>query len=487
MLKAYDAFLDSEVTADMAASEGVFEPYRYKCAHCGEKVRLAAVASTRMVSHFRHRNGNSDVECEYYLGQGNTLSTSEHFRRRKTDRVDFFFDFSTKMFCFGVKFSGDEISIYEQESAIIELRTKPDAHPFKKEFINNRNFTPDVLRTIPLEVFAQKYYYSNTFDIKKKQNHEVFNDNCNNKPTFFKMQGGDAGDKAKLISKRDVDDDINPVLYTGIPYLVVFQKEYWAPEDVQFPNDVLVSDSFRFETMGRKFLGKVLTINAKNQQTESLLNNWGYRLEASEMLTLLWPPAIFHDDVARVYSDTAYFYTTYELRAHGNINVSSNYIVKLADGLTQVSIKAKTRIYKKNTELVIEKHEFMLAEYDVVNVTQRESRKVDVLNENNYLFNCTGVSALSQGMSFLLTQGSEVRHYSYGYHDETIVAPRISSLSEEELLKDAMLYYRRKEVFKREAFESLNLSRVASDYITACEKSGWINVAVINLIKGGRL
>ena len=69
MQKAYDTFLQSEVSASLAAKAGSFEPYRYECAHCGEEVRLAAVGSISMVPHFRHRSGNSDVECELYLGQ----------------------------------------------------------------------------------------------------------------------------------------------------------------------------------------------------------------------------------------------------------------------------------------------------------------------------------------------------------------------------------------------------------------------------------
>lgn len=49
MRKAYDTFLLSEVSAELAAKAGSFEPYRYECAHCGEEVHLVAVGSTSMV------------------------------------------------------------------------------------------------------------------------------------------------------------------------------------------------------------------------------------------------------------------------------------------------------------------------------------------------------------------------------------------------------------------------------------------------------
>jgi len=98
MQKAYDTFLLSEVSADLAAKAGSFEPYRHECAHCGEEARLAAVNSTSMVPHFRHRSGNSDVECEYYLGQYGTFSMDARSRKSKNERAEFYFDSNTKMF-----------------------------------------------------------------------------------------------------------------------------------------------------------------------------------------------------------------------------------------------------------------------------------------------------------------------------------------------------------------------------------------------------
>lgn len=58
MRKAYDTILQSEVSADLAAKSGGFEPYRYECACCGEEVYVAAAYSTSIVPHFRHRSGN---------------------------------------------------------------------------------------------------------------------------------------------------------------------------------------------------------------------------------------------------------------------------------------------------------------------------------------------------------------------------------------------------------------------------------------------
>lgn len=98
MRKAYDTFLLSEVSAEMAAKSGGLEPYRYECAYCGEEVRLATVSSINMVPHFRHLSGNNDVECENYLGQYGAISTDSQSRKSKNERAEFYFDISTKLF-----------------------------------------------------------------------------------------------------------------------------------------------------------------------------------------------------------------------------------------------------------------------------------------------------------------------------------------------------------------------------------------------------
>ena len=116
MRKAYDTFLLAEVSADLAVNAGSFEPYRYECAACGEEVRLAAVGSKSMVSHFRHRSGNSDVECEHYLGQYGTFNTDFRSRKSKSERAEFYFDSNIMMFSLGLRFNEDEISTYEKLS-----------------------------------------------------------------------------------------------------------------------------------------------------------------------------------------------------------------------------------------------------------------------------------------------------------------------------------------------------------------------------------
>lgn len=270
MRKAYDTFLQSEVTADLASKAGSFEPYRYECAYCGEEVRLAAVDSTSQVPHFRHRSGNNDIKCENYLGQYGAISTDSHSRKSKNERAEFYFDSRTMMFYLGLRFSNDEITTYEQTATAFELRASAQERAFLTLQINSSNFETDMPRMIPIDKFAVNYYLSNTLNgIKRK--YEVFKNNSGNFPTFFKVQSGDKDFKAKLVRSS--------IVYTNVPYFVVYSNEYSSPWDRYLPSELEVSSIFRFETMGRKFLGKVLTISSKNASIDTLMMSWGYQLE----------------------------------------------------------------------------------------------------------------------------------------------------------------------------------------------------------------
>jgi len=287
MHKAYDTILQSEVSAELAAQNGGLEPYRYECACCGEEVFVAAPYSTRMVAHFRHRSGNNDVECENYLGQYGAISTDSSSRRNNRERAEFYYDSASKTFNLALRFSESEIKGYEQQSVDFELRTKDSDTPFRVLKINSMNFSPDVPTLIPLNNFSFSYYLSNTLNgVKRKY---VFL-NRDNTPTFFKISGNDNDFKAKLIRST--------VLFTNTQYFVAFQSQYSAPGGVQFHKGIKVGQTFRFETMNRKFLGFVLLITNKTPSIDCLLKSWGYQLEVFETLTLLWPPAHLIDDVS---------------------------------------------------------------------------------------------------------------------------------------------------------------------------------------------
>ncbi len=456
MHKAYDTFLQSEVSADLAAKVGDSDPYRYECANCGEEVRLAAVDSDSMVPHFRHRSGNSNVECEYYLGQYRDYNTDGSSRKSKTERAEFYFDSNRKMFCLGLRFSSKEISYYEQNPASFELRGEAETKILYTLLINSSNFVADDQRMILLDKFSHDYFLSNTSSgIKRK--YEVFNRTGNNVPTFFKVLTRNCDNLAKLVRSS--------ILYTNVPYFVAFQNKYYTPTDINWPNDINIVSSLKFETMGRKFLGKVITITSKTAQIVSLLSKWGYELEASETLALLWPPSVFVNDTALISKDSAFLYSTFELLAHGNINVHSKDIIKIADGLSKVSVTFKAKVYKRNAELIIERYYPTQDCNSAINMFNKRVDKYVAIDDSTFLFNRSGVSLLSKGVTTYLTPGSEIRHYSSCYLDGLIMPLEHPKAKGEELLHDILIYYKRTEPFKWDDFEWQRLSDIAKQYI----------------------
>jgi hypothetical protein len=486
MQKAYDTFLLSEVTAVLVAKTGSYDAYRYECACCGEEVYLAAADNIDKVNHsqrklpdphFRHRTGNNDVKCEYYLGQFGAISTDANSRKSKSERAEFYFDYNTKLFYLGLKFNETELSFYEKHSAVFELRTSLQSQPFFSQHINGTKFMPDVQVLIPLDKFSNSYFLSNTLNGIEREYH-VFND-TKNAPTFFKLHSGDRYTRAKLVRSS--------VLYTNISYLAVFQEQnqYWNPVNYSLPKEIRIENSFNFETMRIKFIGKVITIDSKAAQVEHMISSWGYQLETSETLTLLWPPAVLTDDLFTIDSASAYLYASFDLLPHGNINVHSADISIICDGLTKVTVNSRTKIYKKNAELIIENRAQDPDCCTEMFIDFQSAAEFQATDDSFFLFNHSGVANLSKGEIVQLTPNSHIMHYTQGYLDKVIKPQDSTTLSAEELIQDSLVYYKRQEPINWDDFESCDLSQTAFNYIDDCDKTGLINSATKLLITEG--
>lgn len=478
MRKAYDTILQSEVSAVLAAQNGGFEPYRYECACCGEEVNIAAAHSTSITAHFRHRIGNNDVKCENYLGLYGAISVDSRSRKSNRERVEFYFENSNKKFSLGLRFSADEIQGYEQQNVKFELRTNVSMLPFYTLPINHNYFTPDFPTPISLTDFSFCYYLSNTLnDIKRP--YSFFN--CENTPIFFKIQGNDNDFKAKLVRGR--------VLFTNVQYFVALQSEYSTLHGISSLDKVQVNDTFRFETMGLKFLGIILSILKKTDDVNRLLNNWGYQLETSETLTLLWPPAPVINDVSVIPSNNVFIFSSFGLQAHGNINVHSPDILPVDCGISQILVKQKTQIYKKNVEIVIDKVESPTnAGYNHLSISETAKVSFTIPNDGSwFLFNHSGVSPLKNGQFVYLTPKSMIKRYESNYPTHIIYPCCKKELVNENLLEDILMHYKRTETLDLNQFMSLALSNTASQYIDKCSVSGYINSVVKQFIMEGLL
>lgn len=477
MRKAYDTFLQSLVSADIAAKEGSFDPYRYECAHCGEEVLLAAVESKNMVSHFRHHNGNSDVECELYLGQGNSMNTVTQLSKSRNERAEFYYDNKTKIIYLGLRFSQDQIIAYERCNSTFELRSLRYEEPFFSIHINSKNFEPDILRMIPIEKFSNNYYLSNTLNDNQRK-YEVFN-NDYHVPVFFKLYSNNADSIARLVRSS--------TLFTNISYIMIYQSKHYSPFDTILPTEIEIKSDFEFETMGVKFFGRIIEISTKTNDVDEIVMSWGYNLEPSEALTLLWPPVSMVDESVFINSNYVYLYSTFELQSHGNVNVHANDIETVVKGVSKVQVNSGIKIYKKNAELRINKClQTKNNDYDTLLVSE-EVNSYYVVPDNGtyYLFNYSGVVPLHKGMTVLLTPHANIKHYEFGYLQGIIISCNHITLSGELLLRDILDYYRRMENFNYDEFDSIELSDIATKYISNCKSCGKINSAAKHFIKEG--
>lgn len=481
MRKAYDTILSDYVDADTAAKGGGFEPYRYECACCWEEVHLCAADSQNQATHFRHRSGNNNIECENYFGNRSAIISKALSRRNARDKIEFYFSSTTKMFSIGVRFNADEIAAYEQSTECFQVRDAYDARPTISIPIRSSRFLPDVSEQIPIDKFSWEYYISCTDDSKQRK-YELFHKDGHGNlyPSFFKIQanGNDDNFQGKLVRTE--------TLYTNTPYLIVFTHQHI--ETLSFQKGIQVDSVIKFKTMNRDFAGIVVTFTDKTTRLEQQLSAWKYTLETNEILTLLWPPSSQADDTMLVKAKYAYIFSSFEMKAHGNINVHSEDITMIAEGLTMVAIKPRIKVYKKNAELMLEAHEQesndKVTELPVAHKIESE---VHVTDDAFFMFNRSGVLPLSKGSIVKMPPDSEVRHYSSGYLDGIVSAPKLVMISGELLLQDALIHYKRSEPLNWDDFEFLDLSQCAFQYIEDCEKAGLINSAAKLLIKEGRI
>ncbi len=477
MQKAYDTFLQSEVPAWLAANNSGFEPYRYECAHCGEEVRLAAAGSKSMVAHFRHRSGNNDVDCANYLGQYGAISTDSRSRKSRNERAEFYYDSNTKMFCLGLCLCKNEIAAYEEKSAMFELRAYAKEKAFSTLRINGINFLPDTPIMIPIERFSYSYYISNTLNNVKRRYDFLKKDGA---PSFFKIQGTDTNYKARLIRST--------ILYTDVPYFAVVEVQHSFPQASYLPSGIEITNTCRLETMGRRLLGQFLTIKNKTVDVEALFASWGYQVEASETLTLLWPPAVQINEVSTIFSNSAFLYSSFTLEPHGNINVHSADIHKIKGNVSKVLVNSRVKVLRKNAEIIIDEETAYHADYETLLFEEGHTNVYTVPDDSTYyLFNRSGATPIGEGQAVSLTPGSFIKHYTSGYLDKTIYPAQREELSGESLLNDLLMYYKLTESLSLDSLVGLDLSDTASKYIEECIKTGDINSAAKRFIEEGRI
>ena len=474
MDRAYDIFEKSIVFAN-SISKSRNRSRKFRCPCCHNEV--LHVYSRKITSYFKHRDGNNNTKCENYFKQEIAPNNSQLPQKKKNEQVEFYFDINKKMFFLGIRLNDEKINSYEQKAALFELLTSKNERASSPLKINNKNFFHNIFTMIPIEKFSFRYFFNIHSDsTNKSEEYEVFKTNSN--PTFFKILGNDDTNfKAKLVHKD--------TLYTNIPYFAVSPIQW----DSHLTGDIEIKNTLTFETMGKRFVGKYLTIVNKTTKTEALLLSWGYKLEKSETLTLLWPPAFIDNDISYVKLDYAYFYSTFKSHPK-NKDVNSIYIQEIMNSVLKLSFKSKKRIIISNRNI---EFEIVRDRRDHTNliglpVSEKHENVYTVSDDNQYfLFNRSGIKPMSKGQSITLTQSTIIKSYLFGYLNICIYPKIQKKIAGDQLLIDILAHYKQTEVYKENDFDSLEFSETALKYIKSCKTTRLINTAVKNFIKEGRI
>lgn len=472
MLQAFDTLLQTTVSANAAAANSDNEAFRYECLCCGEEVFLAAQDSVYKATHFRHRSGNNDKDCELYLGQYGIVPSAPSQRSKKQDRVEFYYQNSHKAFYVSFRFSEAEITAYESSGACLEVRSSRTLRPFLMQGINHTNFHDDSPEAYMLEVYASPYYISNTLNNIKRE-YSLFGTTG---PTFFKIQGEDEAFTAKFIKSKS--------LYTNIKYFIAWPGQNTAQIRLAKVPGVIIDELPPFKTMNNYTVwALVATFTNKNPQLDTLLQTWGYDLSTSEELTLLWPPAYENDETLHVPSNKVFIFSSFALQAYGNTNVPSRAIHKVDDYLTEIDINEKLRILKKNAEMTVVTTE-LDPEYISQNVKHITTEKFIVPESGKfYRFSSCGVEKLSSGQVVFLTKTSSVIEYCGNYISTVITLPKEETTLTQRML-DALAYYWVSVPFEEEIED--HYPEIISRYLHESKAKGRINKAVLTLFEEGK-
>lgn len=477
MKYAFDSWLETIVSAENAARNSDNERFRYKCLCCDEEVFIAAEESSLKATHFRHRSGNNDQECELYLGSRG-IDTSSSGPRSKPERIDFYYDNQKKCFSVSLAFTDEEIAQYETDGSVLEICENKKSHPFQTQRIDRQFFVGGKPESIILERYASPYYISVTSSFKSREYDVLSYDH----PSFFKILNYDLGNDnfiARFIKSR--------YLYSSVAYFLAWVGSNKAQNVLKTFNEVRVEKEVEFDIGRNRVWGQVVVFQSITPSLRALLDSWGFCLDSSENILLLWPPVYEDEDGKKVASSSEiYVHSSFQI-GQGNINNPRAPIVEIPPSLTKIDLSKPLHIIKKNAELEIRKEQLSveIKKNAVVKEYLNSFKAFKVPKGNSYfLFSDYGVEKLSEGQSVFLTANSFVAEYSCNSLSRIIALEKPSKLDlEKRFHKILSNYWATKEY---SAFESASLPQVIQDYLDNCKRTGRINIAVERLIKGER-
>ncbi len=484
MQYAFDTIIRQMVSADDVAKNNIDEPFRYECLCCGEEVHIAAARSHKMVPHFRHLRGNSDKDCELYLGgllqTGTGLESAVTVaQKRARSHAEILFDIVQQLFYLAVSFSEDKIEEYQERAYELEIRTGSE-HSVKPILINKSNFAPDSPVRFPLRLISNSCYisirsgkhagkaFTSYYDILKPVEF----------PTFFKLQSSDSD---ASIAKRHTDG----IIYTDTRYYLIATKKEHIEKLIRYSPDVFVGRIDEISAFRSTVYGAEIEITTVSAELQDMMQYFGYYLRKAERITMLWPPSYTVDGEFRCRPGKVFLSSTCELRPRSNIscdfeqlsNAGELYVIELLDSLRISLTNATLQFSSKVTDLQI-----MRCEPRVEFTTM-----VDVAEDNAYYsVGKDGYRLLPPGQYHLI-EGTSIIRYEGNYKTVIYQLPELRKASPIKKLMDIRKYYQVMKPYSDDLIAGVQLSKVAEIYVEECRNTGLINVKALEYIKAGMI
>lgn len=345
MIQAFDVLLQIPVTADIAAKNRIDEPFRYECLCCGEEVYIAATNSTKKAPHFRHRRGNSDRECELYLGSTGIAGALNAAQKRTHSRTEIYFDIKQKIFYAAVSFPKEKLQEFEDKSCILEFHSTYNSPPYEKVRINHQNFAPDSMVQFPLKLTTNDCYITIS-GANYRSHYEILSNN--DFPTFFKITlGENSGNFARRI--------VGGKIYTNTSYYIIAKNQKIIQKIVDLGENIAISAVDEINALGSTIYGATLEILSVTPDLSNLFSYFNYSLEVSENITPLWPPLYSVDGVLCSNKKKVYLLSSFTLVPHSNISCENDKL-ELFDDVFELDITLPVRISRNNVNMQRNSH-----------------------------------------------------------------------------------------------------------------------------------
>lgn len=475
MLQAFDTLLQLSVFAEAAAKIKVDEPFRYECLCCGEEVYVAAAESKKRAPHFRHRRGNSDRDCDLYLGRYGIAGALNAAKSRQHNRTDIYFDNVQNVFYASFSFPDEKIYEYESKSCVLEFKTSINGMPYDRVRIDHGNFSPDNTVYFPLKLVSNDCFISIT-NVSYNSHYQILGDN--DFPTFFRMPIADnRASRAKRI--------IGGKIYTAEQYYVL-AKDINAIQKIGKYNQVVSLGQIKeIDALGGTIFGATLEINSIADELRELFEYFNYELVTSEVVTPFWPPSWIEDKVICTNQEKIYILPSFEIIPNSNISCNSHRINE-NNGIYEIDLSDSVRIRFSNVDLSFERR--LPQNQPSIRVVERSTKTMVRVDETEVCFMVgnDGYRELPAG-KHRLTKSDCVIKYQSNYPVSIYTYPEIISKSGVAILRDILTYYKVTIPFDESLVQGCPLSAIAKTYIEECRISNQINICALGYIKAGKI